>query len=463
MSGPDDRTQTVNENELFQRAFDGILSMEKKGYPSFIDGIKVASGKDYELTSPIDDAIIFGKFQIPEEGTATVAVDAAKKAFDTWSSKTHSERKEIFLDVLKRVKAQRYRLAANVMISTGMTVKDCLAEADRLAEMIEDACNSDEKGKPMGVWGVISEHSSSLASPAGAASYAMVAGNVVIALPSIMCPMPMFAFSNILQAAGLPGGVFNIMVSEGHGTDIELTEDTSVRGLAVSGGGDRIDELMFLPIDRELRFIGEIRGMNPILVHKPGNMASVADHIIESSFRSAGQRLHSCSKVIVTDSEKTKLISALNESVGSIVVGDPADPKVTSGPLMTRKDLENFKNYAEKAKDKIIYGGKTAEGEHMEGGSYVIPMIVEGPVKDCELGNFDTGLPILTIVSVPNTDGMLEELLNTECGLSASLFSKDENLIKKFEEYAEAPFLNINEGTENMMPGMVLGIKGFRD
>lgn len=130
---------------------------------------------------------------------------------------------------------------------------------------------------------------------------------------------------------------------------------------------------------------------------------------------------------------------------------------------MARKDLENFKNYAEKAKDKIIYGGKTAEGEHMEGGSYVIPMIVEGPVKDCELGNFDTGLPILTIVSVPNTDGMLEELLNTECGLSASLFSKDENLIKKFEEYAEAPFLNINEGTENMMPGMVLGIKGFRD
>ncbi|HKM09048.1 MAG TPA: aldehyde dehydrogenase family protein [Candidatus Methanomethylophilaceae archaeon] len=463
MSGPDDTTQTVNEDTLFQRAFDGILSMEKKGYPSFIDGIKVASYKDYELTSPIDSAIIFGKFQVPEEGTATVAVDAAKKAFDTWSLRTHSERKEIFLDVLKRVKAQRYRLAANVMISTGMTVKDCLAEADRLAEMIEDACNTDEKGKPMGVWGTISEHSSPLASPAGAASYAMVAGNTIVALPSMMCPMPMFAFSNILQAAGLPGGVFNITVSKGHETDRELTDDLSVRGLAVSGGGDRIDELMFLPVDRELRFIGEIKGMNPILVYKPGNMASVADSITESSFRSAGQRLQSCSKVIVTDSDKSKLISALRESAKSIVVGDPAELNVTSGPLMSREDLDNFKNYAEKAKDKIVYGGEMAKGPYMEGGFYVVPMIVTGPVKDCELGHFDTGLPILTIISVPNMDDMLEELLNTECGLSASLFSKDDNLIKKFKEYAEAPFLNINEGTENMMPGMVLGSKGFRD
>ncbi|HKM13945.1 MAG TPA: aldehyde dehydrogenase family protein [Candidatus Methanomethylophilaceae archaeon] len=453
MTNSDCKTQDTKDDVLFQRAIDILLSTEKKGYPSFVGGLKIASGNEYGLASPIDSSIIFGKFQIPEDGTVATAVKAAEKAFESWSSKTQVERSDIFREVLKKVKDQRYNLAACVMLSTGMVIKDCLIEADRLAEMIEEACRIEDGAESRGVWGVLSEHNSSLASPAGFASIAMITGNTVVSLPSMKCPMPMFVFNNILQAVGLPDGVFNITISNESKTDREMTDDPTVRGLIASGSGDRMEDLMFLPVDDELKFVNEIKGMNPIVVYKPGNIKIVADSIIESAFRSAGQRLHSCSKVIVTDSEREKLISALREAAKSITVGDPADCKVNSGPLMSVDDLVRFENYIEESYDNVIFGGKKIEGDGLENGSYVEPAIVVGMTDDCELGSYDTGLPILTIISVSNIEAAMEELVNTECGLSASIFSKDDKAIESFKEFAEAPCINVNNGTENMRPG----------
>lgn len=461
MPDSDNISQDTNDDVLFQRAIDILLSTEKKGYPSFVGGLKIASGKDYNLASPIDNSIIFGKFQIPEEGTVAMAVEYAEKAFASWSSKNQAERSDIFRDVLKKVKVQRYKLAACVMISTGMIMRDCLIEADRLAEMIEEACNIEDGAESRGVWGVLSEHNSSLASPAGFASIAMITGNTVVSLPSMRCPMPMFIFNNILQDAGLPDGVFNIVISSEPKTDRELTDDPTIRGLIASGSGDRMEDLMFLPVDDELKFVNEIKGMNPIVVYKSGNLKVVADSIIESAFRSAGQRLHSCSKVIVTDAEKGKLITAIKEAVKSIIVGDPADSKVNVGPLMSKDDLVRFENYIEESQENVIYGGRIAKNQDMENGSYVEPAIVVGMIDDCELGSYDTGLPILTIISVPNFEEAMEELVNTECGMSASIFSKDNDAIEQFKEFAEAPSVNINNGTENMKPGLKKGMKMF--
>lgn len=461
MPDSDNKVQDAKEDILFQRAIDILLSTEKKGYPSFVGGLKIASGKDYGLMSPIDSSIIFGKFQIPEEGTIAIAVKAAENAFASWSSKTQAERSEIFREVLEKVKNQKYKFAACVMISTGMVMKDCLIEADRLAEMIEEACIIGEGAESRGVWGVLSEHNSSLASPAGFASIAMITGNTVVSLPSTRCPMPMFLFDDILQTVGIPDGVFNIVISSESKTDREMTDDPTVRGLIASGGGDRMEDLMFLPVDDELKFVNEIKGMNPIVVYKPGNLKVVADSIIESAFRSAGQRLHSCSKVIVTDAEKGKLISAINEAAKSIVVGDPSDSKVNSGPLMSEDDLVRFENYIEESYENVIYGGKRIKGPDLENGSYVEPAIVVGMIDDCELGSYDTGLPILTIISVPDLEAAMEELVDTECGLSASIFSKDNDAIELFKEFAEAPSLNINSGTEDMRPGSKDVMKKF--
>ena len=448
-----------NENELFQRAFDNVLNTEKKDYPSYIGGLSVASGKDYELASPIDSTIIFGRFQIPERGTVAQAVRYADEAFASWSKKSGLERAELFANVLKRVKAQRYRLASYVMLSTGMVLKDCLAEADGLAVAIEKACEDEisGEGSPAGVWGILSDHVSPLAFPAASAVCAMVSGNTVVCIPSVQCPVPMFVFYGILVAAGIPPGVFNIVVG-GPEADVELAGELTVKGIAASVSGKRAEELIFLPVDDELIFVNEIKGMNPIAVYKPKDMKAAAASIIESAFRSSGQRQYSCSKVITTHGEREKLVSELLEAVKSVKIGDPAEDGTTAGPIISKKDYENYLALANELRSEIIYGGESVSAQ---GGHYVRPMIISGSEPETPTRYSDMGLPILTVVSVADFEGIMEEMEETECGLSASIFTRNESSAEIFERDAEAETINVNHGTENTVPALTVSRELF--
>ena len=330
-----------------------------------------------------------------------------------------------------------------------MSEKDCLAEADGLASAIEKACEDEIKGEgsPAGVWGILSDHVSPLAFPAAAAACAMISGNTVVCIPSAGCPVPMFVFYGILTAAGLPPGVFNI-VPGGMREDAEIAGEPALKGIAASVSGKRAEELIFLPADEELMFVNEIKGMNPIAFHKPGDMKATAASIIESAFRSSGQRLYSCSKVITTHGEREKLVSELLSAVKSLKVGDPAEEGTSAGPIFSEEDYKRFVSLADELRSDVIYGGKSAS----EGGRYVTPMIVSGSDPESPVRYSDTGLPVLAVVSLSDFGEMMEEMEETECGLSASLFSENKSSIGIFGKYAGAETININRGTENLVP-----------
>ena len=127
-----EKTADDEEDRLFQSAIDLVLSNGKRDYPSYIGGFKVASGNQFQVCSPVDKSIIFGSFQEPEDGLVDRAVVVAKEAFKKWSKTSAEERTEIFDKVLATVEQQRYRLAAIVSLSVGMTRDDALEEVERL-------------------------------------------------------------------------------------------------------------------------------------------------------------------------------------------------------------------------------------------------------------------------------------------------------------------------------------------
>lgn len=145
--------QTTSEGEDYEKAIDQVLGAEKKDYPSYFGGMKVASGVEFIITSPIDDSIRYGIFQEPEEGVMVEAVTASVKAFGTWSKVPIEERASYFGQFLKYLKARRMYYAALVTVSTGMVRQDALHEVDSLIgsmeAMLEEA--KSYKGKPLGV------------------------------------------------------------------------------------------------------------------------------------------------------------------------------------------------------------------------------------------------------------------------------------------------------------------------
>ena len=112
--------QTTEEGRQYEKEIMLVLQGEKKDYPSYFGGLKVASGNEFPVYSPIDESIKFGIFQEPEEGIMVEAVSAAVKALDAWSSTPIDQRADYFDKICKVIKARRSFYAASIAVSTGM-------------------------------------------------------------------------------------------------------------------------------------------------------------------------------------------------------------------------------------------------------------------------------------------------------------------------------------------------------
>lgn len=439
----------TEEDRLFESAIDGVLGTGKKDYPAYVGGFKIASGHDFTAPSPIDTSIIFGTYQEPESGLSDRAVTVAMETFKTWSKTDAAERVEIFDKVLDEVTAQRYRLAALVTLSVGMTRSEALEEVDTLIDVLAKACDDmeEKKGKADGVWAVLSSHNSPLASPIGYASAAMLAGNTVVMIPSAHAPAPVFALYEIMENAGLPGGVFNLITDRSLKADAtqELVNNTDVMGIVASGSGQRLEDLMFLQADETLKFINEIKGMNPIFVYKPSNMKAAARTVLDSAFSFMGQRLDSCSKVVVLESEQKAFIDALLAEAKNMLITDPTDIDAFAGPVISEKKQNEFLKLADELKGNIIFGGKKLKGELVDNGFYVSPAIVMGLDEESDLNNMDSTYPILSVQVVEDVDTAIDIINYTEFGLCAGIITKDDNVAKRFVEEINADEVFIND------------------
>jgi len=437
----------TDEDRLFDAAFNAVLYTERKDYPNYVGGLKIASGRDFPVGSPIDQSIFFGNFQEPDEGITDRAVEVAIKVFEKWSNTDVAKRIEIFEEVLGVIKRQRYRFAAILTISVGMIRSESIREVDKVIDVLEEACKRIKvvKGKPIGVWAVVSSYNSPLASPMGYAMTAMLAGNAVVLMPSKYSPFPIYAMYDILTSAGLPDGVLNLILDRnGKATD-SLVNNPDIAGIIAIGSGKRMEDMMFLQADDSIAFINEIKGMNPILVYKPSNIKEVAKAIIRSAFSYSGQRIDSCSKVVVMAEEQKSFMDALLAEAKKMVVGDPTERETTIGPVISESQMQDFLRYVQSVKDNLIFGGKQVRDEATEAGFFVIPAIVTGLSEEHDLNNIDCALPILSVQIVENLEDAWEVMNTSEYGLSAGIFSKSDKVIEMFKENVQVDHIFMND------------------
>jgi acyl-CoA reductase-like NAD-dependent aldehyde dehydrogenase len=454
--------QTTEEGRQYEKEIMIVLAGEKRDYPNYFGGLKIASGHEFPIFSPIDPTIQYGIFQEPEAGTMEEAVTAALKAFESWGLKSIEERAAYFKALPGVLKARRFHFAASITVSTGMVREDALAEVDAAIEAIErilaDAATIGRK-RPQGVWAIITAHNSPFASPIAFAVAAMVAGNTVVMNPSKYCPMPAHMFYDIMEKYQLPGGVLNLIVDRKEYTTEALANDMRLAGVVASGSGDRLEELMFLQIDDEMKFINEIKGMNPAVVYRPSDMKATVRNVIDSAFAYSGQRLFSCSKVIITRDDQAKFTEVLSEYMKDLRIDDPVNDTAYSGPLINDESAKRFRQESTDVLPWVIAKAMPVSKDLPE--NYVAPIAVCGLEPENDLNFMDSGLPILNVVVVDSVDKIFEEIEDTECGLSAGIFTKDAKLIDRFEKEVDVPVKYINESSRKLRPAFAASLENF--
>ena len=451
-----EKTAENEEDRLFDAAIELVLSNGKRDYPSYVGGLKVASGNLFNICSPVDKSIIFGSCQEPEDGLTERAVVVAKDAFKTWSKSSVEERTKIFDKVLEQLDKQKYRLAAIVSLSVGMRREDALEEVERLVEVIAKACDDieEKKGKATGVWAILTSHNSPLAAPMGYACAAIIAGNTAIMIPSVRAPVPVYAMYEILEDAGLPGGVLNVIVDRSmkYKCTMELANNMDVCRIVAAGSGQRMEDLMFLQTDDELRFINEIKGMNPIMVYKPSSMKEAARTVLDSAFSFMGQRLDSCSKVVGLESEQKTFIDALVSEAKNIRITDPNEPDAFAGPVISQRKVDAFMDLVDELKGNVIFGGKKVKDILTENGYHVTPAIVMGLDEEHDQNNMDSALPILSVQIVQDVDQAIDIINCTEYGMCAGIITKDQAFAERFVDEINADEVFIND------PSNIIGV-----
>lgn len=454
--------QTTEEGRQYEKEIMIVLSSEKKDYPNYFGGLKVASGHEFKIVSPIDPTIEYGIFQEPEEGTMDEAVSAALKAFDAWSVRPMEERISYFQALPGVLRARRMHYAAAITVGSGMVREEALAEVDSAADTVErilEEAKTIGRRKAQGVWAIITAHNSPFASPVAFAVAAMVAGNTVVMNPCKYTSMPIHLFYGIMERYNLPAGVLNLIVDRKDDSTQELANDMRLAGIVASGSGDRMEDMMFLQIDDEMHFINELKGMNPVVVYRPSDMKGTVKKIMESAFAYSGQSLFACSKVIIAREDQAKFTDLLTEYMKDLKIDDPVNDTAFSGPLICEDDAEKFRELSLQLMPFTI--AKAMPVSKDLPANYVCPIAVCGLDPEDDLNYMDSGFPILNITVVDSLEDIFTELENCECGLSAGIFTKDAKLIDRFKNEVDVQQIFINEGSRSLRPAFDAILENF--
>ncbi|HLA07122.1 MAG TPA: aldehyde dehydrogenase family protein, partial [Anaerolineales bacterium] len=281
---------------------------------------------------------------------------------------------------------------------------------------------------PSGVVGLITPWNFPIAVPSWKIFPALVAGNTMIWKPSPETPAISAAFVRVFEEAGIPAGVFNLIMAPGADVAKALVSHPDVRVLSFTGStatGRAIAESAG-KLNKKLSL--EMGGKNAIIVMDDANMDLVVDASLWAAFGTTGQRCTAASRLIVQKGIAGRLKEALIAKTSKLRLGDGLDPKVDVGPVINKVALERIHNYVQlgqKEGARVLAGASVADVGGK--GFYYTPTLFDGVKPGSTLEAEEIFGPVLSIIEVGTLEEAIEVNNRSKYGLSTSIFTQDVN------------------------------------
>jgi len=447
-----------------------------KTYPVYINGEWVESDNTFEKRSPINTDWLMGHFV---DGTAdhiNQAVAAAKEAFPAWRDTPWQERCDLLEKVANLISERLFEISAVVSMEIGKNRLEAIGDVEESADLIRYCVEAMRKNngfdtklmsesdkhhnrsvlKPYGVWGVIGPFNFPAALTGGPTGAALVAGNTVVLKPAQEGPMTAYMIAKCFDDAGIPAGVFN-MVTGGDDPGKALTANHDVAGLTFTGSyavGMHIIETFPTATGQYRPVVAEMGGKNPTIVTDKADLDKAAYGVMRSAFGLTGQKCSACSRVYVDDSVKDDFLSKLVDLTEDLPVGDPTEKDISMGPIVNEEAYKAYKTYVEELSDgKILTGGKTLD---LGNGYYVAPTVVADLPDDHRLWKHEMFAPIVTVRGYDDKDTAMKMANDVDLGLTAGVYTEDEDEINWFLDNIQAGVLYANRrsgATTGAWPG----------
>ncbi len=405
------------------------------------------------------------EFSSAAEVDATVA--CALEAFPHWRATPLSRRAEIMFAFHALVHANKRRLAELITLEHGKTLPDALGEVSRGLENIEFACGIPNllKGgfteqasrgidvyqirQPLGVVAGITPFNFPVMVPLWMFPNAIACGNTFILKPSEKDPSPALFLAELMQQAGLPDGVFNVVQGDRIAVD-RLLEHPDVKAISFVGSTP-VARSIYETATRNGKRVQALGGArNHMLVLPDADIGMAADAAVSAAFGSSGERCMAISIVVAVDTAADPLIAAIRERMAKIKIGpgllEGRDSDNEMGPLITREHRDRVASYLDIAKIEgatIAVDGRTHPASSREGfflGTSLLDSVEPG-MRCYEDEIFG---PVLGVVRAKTYPEAIAIVNRNQYGNGAAIFTRDGGAARQFQFDVEAGMVGIN-------------------
>ena len=442
----------------------------------YIDGqfIENQSGKWINVLNPSTEEVI-SKMPDGTQEDVRAAIDAAEKAQPSWERLTSIERARYLTRIAQGIRKREKELTEVIVREGGKTQGlanvEVLFTADYLDYMAGwarryegEIIQSDRPNenifvfkKPIGVTTGILPWNFPFFLIARKAAPALLTGNAIVVKPSQLTPENAYIFAQIVDEAGLPNGVFNVVNGRGSVIGHELAANPKVGMVSLTGSVDAGVQTMEAASVNVTKVSLELGGKAPGIVMPDADIDLAVKSIIASRVINTGQVCNCCERVYVHSSIKDAFLAKLLEGFKQVKVGDPAkEVNLDMGPLIDANALKSVEEKVAKAVKQgavIAYGGKRIGSQ----GYFFEPTILTNCTQKMDIIQEETFGPVLPIVEFTDVEDAIAWANDCEYGLTSSVYTRDLDMAFKLVRALKFGETYINRENFEAMQGFHAG------
>ncbi len=444
-------------------------------YRNLIDGDWVTSSDAASNHNPSDVADVIGDFHQADAATARDAVAAARAALPKWSRSPLLERAQLLRRVADEIGARRDELADLLAREEGKALRDATGEVTRAAQIFDffagevlrlrgDSLASTRPGveitvtrEPVGVVTVITPWNFPIAIPAWKIAPALAFGNTVVFKPADPTPGCAWALADIIQRAGCPAGVLNLVMGRGARIGDTLT-GPGVDAISFTGSTGVGTAILASAAPRRAKVQLEMGGKNPLVVLDDADIEVAVSIALDGAFFSTGQRCTASSRFIVQDSIHNRFVAGLREAMRRQRVGDARDPATTIGPVADGKQLATDLDYIQIAQSEgahLVEGGNRLD--RGKEGFFLAPALFVETTSRMRINQEEVFGPVASVIRVADYDEALAVANDVPFGLCAGIATTSLKHAAHFRRHAEAGMVMVNLPTAGVDPHVPFG------
>ena len=422
--------------------------------------------KTHTVVNPATEEIS-GRIALGSAADVDKAVKAARKAFAKWSTTTREER----LNLLQRI-ADEYQkrtpdlaaaiteeMGAPASLANGFQVGLGSGHLNTAIEILKDFKFEEQRGATMivkeaiGVCGLITPWNWPMNQIAVKVFPALATGCTVILKPSEVAPYSAQIFTEILHAAGVPAGVFNLIQGDGPGAGTAMSAHPDIDMISFTGSTRAGVDIARTAAPTVKRVAQELGGKSPNIVLDDADFAKHVAAGVNGMMGNSGQTCSAPSRMLVPKSRMDEAIRIAKDVASKVTVGDPKSD-IVIGPVVSKNQFDKIQTLIQKGIDEgaALVAGGAGRPDGLKKGYYVKPTVFANVRNDMTIAREEIFGPVLVIIGYDNVDQAVQIANDTEYGLAGFVYGADLEKARAVARRLRAGWISINDGFDFCAP-----------